>query len=162
MKTTTKKITAPVGNTSEWRDLTIRTEGGDLKINLLQRLILEYGNKLHLPATLTGEILSSREFMRRQAKKAERERNEVQKLVEEHEYVLYDVLNLLGALTESTQKLHDAVAKADIEHQPKSVQAAMCTTENLLEIVEEYLDGWEEDDYDIHPGRLYAYPRPEE
>lgn len=159
MKTTTTRITVPVGQTREQQDVDIRTESGDLKAGLLEKLIAAYGDQLMLPTTLTGEILASRKSLRKAAKKSQRKVDQLERVTQEYQHVLYDAINLLAILTEESEKLCDAV---DDSH-----ESTGCPTGDLREAIgwaHDYLDCWQEEDDDAKADSkaLWARPRPDE
>lgn len=159
MKTTTTRITVPVGQTREQQDVDIRTESGDLKAGLLEKLIAAYGDQLMLPATLTGEILASRQSLRKAAKKSQRKVDQLERTTQEYQHVLYDAINLLAILAEESEKLCDVV---DDGH-----ESAGCPTGDLREAISwahDYLDCWQEEDDDARADSkaLWARPRPDE
>ena len=159
MKTTTTRITVPIGQTRERQDVDIRTESGDLKAGLLEKLIAAYGDQLMLPATLTGEILASRKSLRKAAKKSQRKVDQLERTTQEYQYALYDAINLLAILAEESEKLCDVV---DDGH-----ESAGCPTGDLREAIgwaHDYLDCWQEEDDDAKADSkaLWARPRPDE
>lgn len=159
MKTTTHRITVPVGQTHEQQDVDIRTESGDLKAGLLEKLIAAYGDQLMLPTTLTGEILASRKSLRKAAKKSQRKVDQLERATQEYQHVLYDAINLLAILAEESEKLCNVV---DDSH-----ESAGCPTGDLREAISwahDYLDCWQEEDDDAKADSkaLWARPRPDE
>ncbi len=157
MKTSVAKIRVPNrdehGNILDgYHDVSIRSDDGNLKTNMLSKQLKTYGDAAKVPATLTLEILRSRMGLRADLRRANAENKRLAESLYEHQCCLGDMLDVLRFLTE-------VVGSTEAVAEIKEVAEALTYAEDYLAY---WHDGEPDEKTSMDPHTVRAISRGEE